>query len=68
MVILIPAYGQPSVTAETLRTAVAQQCDFPFAVVVVNDGCPSPETHEICQTFTRSIAGQSSICARRITV
>ncbi len=56
-VILIPAYGQPSLTAETLRTAVAQQCDFPFAVVVVNDGCPSPETHEICQNFASSHSG-----------
>lgn len=50
-VILVPAYGQPALTAETLQTAIAQQCEFPFAIVVVNDGCPSSETHEVCQSF-----------------
>ena len=56
-VILIPAYGQSALTAETLQTAIAQQCEFPFAVVVVNDGCPSPETHEICQNFASCYPG-----------
>lgn len=57
-VILIPAYGQPWLTAETLHTAVAQQTDFDFAVVVVNDGCPSPETHEICLNFSATYEGK----------
>ncbi|PQA73532.1 hypothetical protein C3731_09680 [Brucella oryzae] len=56
-VILIPAYGQPALTAETLQTAIAQKCEFPFAIVVVNDGCPSPETHEICQNFASCYPG-----------
>lgn len=51
-VILIPAYGQPWLTAETLHKAVAQQTEFGFAVAVVNDGCPSPETHEVCLNFS----------------
>lgn len=57
-VILVPAYGQPALTAEALHTAVAQQTDFAFAVVVVNDGCPSPETHEICLNFAASYPGK----------
>lgn len=56
-VILVPAYGQPALTAETLQTAIAQKCEFPFAVVVVNDGCPSPETHEICQNYASCYPG-----------
>lgn len=56
--ILVPAYGQPALTAEALHTAVAQQTDFAFAVVVVNDGCPSPETHEICLNFAASYPGK----------
>ncbi|MEP9375078.1 glycosyltransferase family A protein [Aquabacter sp. CN5-332] len=50
-VILVPAYGQPWLTAETLHTALAQVTDFDYAIVVVNDGCPHPETDEVCQTF-----------------
>lgn len=49
--ILIPAYGQPWLTAEALQSALAQVTDFAYAIVVVNDGCPHPETAEVCQTF-----------------
>lgn len=57
-VILVPAYGQPALTAEALRTAVTQQTDFAFAVVVVNDGCPSRETHEVCLNFAAAYPGR----------
>ena len=57
-VILVPAYGQPSLTAEALHTAVAQRTDFPFAVVIVNDGCPSPETHDVCLNFSAAYPGK----------
>uniref|UniRef100_A0A9E7ZTR3 Glycosyltransferase n=1 Tax=Bosea sp. NBC_00436 TaxID=2969620 RepID=A0A9E7ZTR3_9HYPH len=49
--IVMPAYGQPWLTAEALNTALGQVTDFDFAIVVVNDGCPHPETDEVCQTF-----------------
>lgn len=49
--VIVPAYGQPSLTAEALHTALAQVTDFNYAVVIVNDGCPHPETDEVCQTF-----------------
>jgi glycosyltransferase involved in cell wall biosynthesis len=55
--ILIPAYGQPWLTAETLYAAVGQRADFEFVVIVVNDGCSAPETHEICRNFTASYPG-----------
>jgi glycosyltransferase involved in cell wall biosynthesis len=57
-VILVPAYGQPWLTAEALHTAIAQRTDFAFAVVVVNDGCPSPETHEVCLNFSAAYPGK----------
>lgn len=57
-VILVPAYGQPWLAAEALRTAIAQRADFDFAVVVVNDGCPSPEMHEVCLNFAASYPGK----------
>ncbi len=57
-VILVPAYGQPSLTAEALHTAVTQRTEFDFAVVVVNDGCPSPETHDVCLNFSAAYPGK----------
>ncbi len=57
-VILVPAYGQPGLTIEALRSAIAQETDFAFAVVVVNDGCPSPETHEACLNFAATYPGK----------
>jgi len=57
-VIVVPAYGQPWLTAEALHTAVAQRTDFAFAVVVVNDGCPSPETHDVCLNFSAAYPGK----------
>lgn len=57
-VILMPAYGQPWLTAEALQTALAQVTDFTYAIVVVNDGCPHPETGEVCQTFAATYPGR----------
>jgi glycosyltransferase involved in cell wall biosynthesis len=56
--ILIPAYGQPWLTAEALQSSLAQVTDFPYAIVVVNDGCPHPETAEVCQTFAATHPGR----------
>ena len=56
--ILIPAYGQPWLTAEALQTALAQVTDFAYAIVVINDGCPHPETGEVCQTFAATYPGR----------
>jgi glycosyltransferase involved in cell wall biosynthesis len=56
--ILIPAYGQPWLTAEALQSALAQVTDFAYAIVVVNDGCPHRETAEVCQTFAAIYPGR----------
>ena len=49
--VIIPAYGQPWLTCETLHTALNQIADFNYSIVIVNDGCPTTETHDVCQTF-----------------
>lgn len=56
--IVIPAYGQPWLTSETLHTALEQITDFDYAIVAVNDGCPLPETDEVCQTFAATHPGR----------
>ena len=42
--VVVPAWNQPGLLAEALASALAQQGAPPFALVVVEDGCPAPET------------------------
>ncbi|MHC1551230.1 glycosyltransferase family 2 protein [Phyllobacterium sp. K27] len=63
--VIIPAYGQPWLTCETLHTALNQIVDFSYAIVIINDGCPTSETHEVCQTFAASFPGRIFYLAKR---
>lgn len=56
--IVVPAYGQPSFTAEALRSALSQRTDFSYAIVLVNDGCPDPATRDIGLTFATANPGR----------
>ncbi len=58
LAVIVPAYGQPSLAAEALRSALMQKTDFPYAIVVVNDGCPQSATHDICLTFAAANPGR----------
>ena len=49
--IIVPAYRQPGLLIEALDTALAQQTDFAYVIVVVNDGCPFDETDHVCREF-----------------
>ena len=49
--IIVPTHKHSGLLAEALDTALAQDTDFAYAVVVVNDGCPFPETDRVCREF-----------------
>ncbi|CAA9226137.1 MAG: hypothetical protein AVDCRST_MAG08-789, partial [uncultured Acetobacteraceae bacterium] len=42
--VVIPAYRQPGLLAEAIGSVLAQEGGPPAAAVVVDDGCPDPET------------------------
>lgn len=56
--VIIPAYGQPGLAGEALRSALEQRTDFPYAVIIVNDGCPQEATHQVCHSFAAANPGQ----------
>lgn len=56
--IVVPTYKHSGLLVEALSTALAQDTDFAYAVVVVNDGCPFPETGRVCREFAASHPGQ----------
>lgn len=63
--VIIPVYGQPWLTYETLHTALNQIVDFSYSIVIINDGCPTGETHEVCQTFAASFPERIFYLAKR---
>lgn len=56
--IIVPTYKHSGLLAEALDTALAQETDFAYAIVVVNDGCPFPETDRVCREFAAAHPGK----------
>ncbi|CAO3457551.1 hypothetical protein [Azospirillum argentinense] len=56
--IVVPTYKHSGLLVEALSTALAQDTDFAYAVVVVNDGCPFPETGRVCREFAAAHPGR----------
>ncbi|KAA0687623.1 glycosyltransferase family 2 protein [Azospirillum brasilense] len=56
--IVVPTYKHSGLLVEALSTALAQDTDFAYAVVVVNDGCPFPETERVCREFAAAHPGR----------
>lgn len=49
--VLIPAYKHSVLLAEAVRSVLAQEAPFDIAAVIIDDGCPYPETGEIGRTY-----------------
>ena len=56
--IILPTHRHSGLLPEALDTALSQQTDFPYAVVIVNDGCPFPETDRVCREFAAAHSGR----------
>jgi glycosyltransferase involved in cell wall biosynthesis len=51
LAVVIPVYKHSVLLAEAVISALNQETDFALVIVVVNDGCPMPETHQVCLDF-----------------
>jgi glycosyltransferase involved in cell wall biosynthesis len=51
LAIVIPVYKHSVLLAEAVISALNQETDFELVIVIVNDGCPMPETHQACLDF-----------------
>ena len=49
--IIIPVYKHSVFVSEAITSAISQETEFPFRIVIINDGCPYPETHQVCLEF-----------------
>ncbi|MBP0444042.1 glycosyltransferase [Roseomonas sp. SSH11] len=58
MAVIIPAWRQPALLAEAILSVLAQRGSREVAAVVVDDGCPMPETREVALALARAHPGR----------
>src|SRR3712207_6272408 len=63
--VVIPAYGQPALLPEALESVLAQEGAPPLAVVVVEDGCPSPSTAAVALHYAAAHPGRVFLLRQR---
>src|SRR5690348_931593 len=56
--VIIPIYKHAGLVPEAISSALAQATRVPFVIVLVNDGCPFPETNIVCQQYAASHPGK----------
>jgi glycosyltransferase involved in cell wall biosynthesis len=49
--VVIPIYKHAGLVPETIRSALHQVTDFAYVIILVNDGCPFPETDLVCRQY-----------------
>jgi glycosyltransferase involved in cell wall biosynthesis len=54
LAIVIPVFKHSVLLTEAIESALEQHANFPFRIVIVNDGCPFEETHQVCLAYARS--------------
>ncbi|MGQ4275116.1 glycosyltransferase [Terrihabitans sp. B22-R8] len=54
--VVVPTYRQPGLLAEALSSVCAQDCPFEIAVLVIDDGCPDPDTALVSAMFAEADA------------
>jgi glycosyltransferase involved in cell wall biosynthesis len=65
LAIVIPVYKHSVLVQEAVISALDQETDFEFCIVLVNDGCPMPETHQACLDFVIGAPGRLHYIRRR---
>src|SRR5262249_45708704 len=51
LAVVVPVYKHSVLLGEAVISALNQRADFGLVIVIVNDGCPMPETHQACLDF-----------------
>ncbi len=56
--VIVPAHRQPGLLGEAIASALGQEGAPPTAIVVVDDGCPFPETARTASAFAAAHPGR----------
>ncbi len=58
--VVVPVWRQGGYLAGAVRSALGQEIDIGVGVVIVNDGCPDPETHRVGEAMRDADPGRVS--------
>jgi glycosyltransferase involved in cell wall biosynthesis len=59
--VVIPIFKQPALVTEAVADLLDQDLGRPPAIVLVNDGCPFAETHDVCTALATTYASVSYV-------
>jgi len=62
--VIIPTHRQPALLAEAVESVLSQRGARRIAAVIVDDGCPMPETRETALRLTRGNPGRVHVLRR----
>lgn len=49
--IVVPVFRHPMLVGDAIEAALEQTAPFDILLILVNDGCPHPETDDICREY-----------------
>ncbi|MEM9641802.1 MAG: glycosyltransferase family A protein [Pseudomonadota bacterium] len=52
--IIMPVWGQGPLLCESIGSALAQETDVPYSIILVDDACPEEQTVDTCNRFARA--------------
>jgi glycosyltransferase involved in cell wall biosynthesis len=65
LAVVIPVYKHSVLLEEAVISALNQETEFALVIVIVNDGCPMPETHQTCLDFAMAAPDRVSYIRRQ---
>lgn len=51
LAVVLPIFRHSSLVIETIEAVLAQEAEFGIRTLLVNDGCPFPETDAVCRDY-----------------
>ena len=64
LAIVIPVYGHPSLLIDAIESALCQQTSCEYRIVLVNDGCPSSQTEQVCRQYAQTHPCAHPLCEK----
>lgn len=58
--VVVPIFRHSVLVGEAIESVLEQRADFAIRLLLVNDGCPHPETDAICRDYARAYPGRIS--------
>jgi glycosyltransferase involved in cell wall biosynthesis len=65
LAVVIPVYKHSVLLEEAVLSALNQETECGLVTVIVNDGCPMPETHQTCLDFAMAAPDRVSYIRRK---